>query len=171
MTFSEDFDDVLSVSPWGPNTRWIAHTPWAGDFGDARFADPQLGVFPFTIENGILRIEARKDADGKWASGLLASTDPNGRGFSQQYGCFEIRAKLPRRLLATCHQSYRPAEPSPPTRRVSHYSSSARRKIYLRDAEFHRGTGARCASRKTAPLSFFLVLPLSREGLHSPTSR
>lgn len=96
LTFSEDFDDVLSVSPWGPNTRWIAHTPWAGDFGDARFADPQLGIFPFTTENGMLRIEAKKGPDGKWASGLLASTDPNGRGFSQQYGYFEMRAKLPK---------------------------------------------------------------------------
>lgn len=95
LTFSEEFNDVLSVSPWGPNTRWIAHTPWAGDFGDARFVDPRLGVFPFTSENGILRIEAQKGEDGKWQSGLLASTDPNGRGFAQQYGYFEIRAKLP----------------------------------------------------------------------------
>jgi beta-glucanase (GH16 family) len=93
-TFKEDFDS-LSVSPWGPNTRWIAHTPWNGDFGDARFADPQIGIFPFTIKDGILRIEARRNADGKWESGLLASVDPQGRGFSQQYGYFEIRAKLP----------------------------------------------------------------------------
>src|SRR6185437_796428 len=94
LTFNEDFNE-LDVSPWGPNTRWIAHTPWAGDFGDARFADPQKGVFPFTIENGMLRIEARKDQNGKWQSGLLASADPSGRGFSQQYGYFEMRAKLP----------------------------------------------------------------------------
>ncbi len=96
MTFREDFDDTLSVSPWGPNTRWIAHTPWAGDFGDAAFADPRLGVFPFTLEGGILRIEARKNDKGKWESGLLASADGNGRGFSQQYGYFEMRAKLPK---------------------------------------------------------------------------
>jgi beta-glucanase (GH16 family) len=96
LTFSEDFDDALSVSPWGPNTRWIAHTPWAGDFGDARFADPMLGVFPFTTKDGMLRIEARKGADGKWESGLLASADGNGRGFSQLYGYFEVRAKLPK---------------------------------------------------------------------------
>ena len=96
MTFREDFDDTLSVSPWGPNTRWIAHTPWAGDFGDAAFADPRLGVFPFTLEGGILRIEARKNDKGKWESGLLASADSSGRGFSQQYGYFEMRAKLPK---------------------------------------------------------------------------
>jgi beta-glucanase (GH16 family) len=94
MVFREDFDDGLNVSPWGPNTRWIAHTPWHGDFGDAQFADPMLG-FPFTVSDGILRIEARKDSNGKWQSGLLSSTDENGRGFSLMYGYFEIRAKLP----------------------------------------------------------------------------
>jgi hypothetical protein len=95
LTFSEEFDE-LSVSPLGPNTRWIAHTPWAGDFGDASFADPRKGIFPFTIDNGILRIEARKNEDGKWESGLLASADGHGGGFSQQYGYFEMRAKLPK---------------------------------------------------------------------------
>jgi len=43
----------------------------------------------------MLRIEARKDASGHWQSGLLASVDANGNGFSQQYGYFEMRAKLP----------------------------------------------------------------------------
>ena len=93
LTFSEEFDS-LSVSAAGPNTRWTAHTPYGGDFGDARFADPTPG-FPFTIENGILRIEARKEANGKWRSGLLSSRDPKGQGFAQQFGYFEIRAKLP----------------------------------------------------------------------------
>ena len=94
LTFREEFDGPLDVSAWGPGTRWIAHTPWAGDFGDARFADPRSD-FPFAVKDGILRIEARKDEKGKWSSGLLASNDPLGNGFSQQYGYFEMRAKLP----------------------------------------------------------------------------
>lgn len=93
LTFDEEFD-TLDVSAHGPGTRWIAHTPWNGDFGNAAFADPTSG-FPFTVENGILRIEARKDASGNWQSGLLASVDANGNGFAQQYGYFEMRAKLP----------------------------------------------------------------------------
>jgi beta-glucanase (GH16 family) len=93
QTFSEDFDS-LDVSPWGPGTRWIAHTPYNGDFGDGAFAHPVPG-FPFTIENGVLRIEARKDNNGKWHSGLLSSIDRKGNGFAQQYGYFEMRAKLP----------------------------------------------------------------------------
>lgn len=93
VTFEEEFD-TLDVSPWGPGTRWIAHTPWNGDFGDARFADPEPG-FPFTLEDGILRIEATKERSGKWEAGLLASMDKDRNGFKQMYGYFEISAKLP----------------------------------------------------------------------------
>jgi beta-glucanase (GH16 family) len=93
LSFSEDFDK-LDVSAWGPGTRWIAHTPWNGDFGAAQFADPVPG-FPFVVENGILRIEARREGNGTWRSGLLASADPKGAGFLQQFGYFEMRAKLP----------------------------------------------------------------------------
>ncbi|MBC7330353.1 glycoside hydrolase family 16 protein [bacterium] len=102
LVFNEDFNGPLDVSPWGPGTRWIAHTPWHGDFGDAAFADPTPD-FPFTIQNGILRIEARKDEEfaksdpwkRSWRSGLLCSNDPKGQGFSLRYGYFEMRAKLP----------------------------------------------------------------------------
>jgi hypothetical protein len=97
VTFNEEFDD-LSVSAWGPagsrGTRWIAHTPWRGDFGDARFTDPRSG-FPFTVKDGLLRIEVRKE-NGRWRSGLLSAVDPNGNGFKQQYGYFECRAKFPK---------------------------------------------------------------------------
>ncbi|MBN2314409.1 MAG: glycoside hydrolase family 16 protein [Sedimentisphaerales bacterium] len=97
VTFNEEFDD-LSVSAWGPagseGMRWIAHTPWRGDFGDARFTDPKPG-FPFTVKDGLLRIEVRKE-NGRWRSGLLSAVDPNGNGFKQQYGYFECRAKFPK---------------------------------------------------------------------------
>lgn len=84
LTFDEDFRGPLSVSAWGPGTRWIAHTPYAGDFGDAAFADPGPDS-PFAIEDGVLRIEARK-ANGRWRSGLLSSVDAKGEGFSQTFG-------------------------------------------------------------------------------------
>lgn len=94
MVFNEDFAGKLDVSSIGPNTRWVAHTPWFGDFGDAPFADPTPD-FPFTIKDRVLRIEARKDEQGKWHGGLLASNNPKGAGFSLQYGYFEFSAKLP----------------------------------------------------------------------------
>lgn len=94
LTFAENFDS-LDVSAWGEkSSRWIAHTPWNGDFGDARFTDPAPG-FPFTTDQGILKIEARKETDGTWRSGLLSSVNPRGEGFSQQFGYFEARMKLP----------------------------------------------------------------------------
>ena len=94
LRFAEEFDGPLSVSAWGPGTRWIAHTPYAGDFGDAGFADPEKG-FPFKVEESVLQIEARK-VGGRWRSGLLSSVDSKGNGFSQKFGYFEMRAKFPK---------------------------------------------------------------------------
>ena len=96
LTFDEDFQGPLSVSAVGPGTRWIAHTPYFGDFGDAGFGDPGTNS-PFSVEGGILKIEAKKVGE-KWRSGLICSVDPKGDGFSQKYGYFEMRAKLPKGL-------------------------------------------------------------------------
>jgi len=92
-TFSETFRGPLDVTPWGPS-RWIAHTPWHGDFGDATFVDPKQG-FPFQTGPGGLKITARKTESGKWESGLLSSVDEKERGFRQAGGYFEVRMKLP----------------------------------------------------------------------------
>ncbi len=92
-TFSEDFRGRLDVTRAGPS-KWIAHTPWGGDFGDAAFADPVPG-FPFETGPGGLAIIARKDSNGRWNSGLLSSTDAQNRGFSQADGYFEARMKMP----------------------------------------------------------------------------
>lgn len=92
ISFDEPFDR-LDVSAWGPGTRWIAHTPWNGDFGDARFIDPADGR-PFTTAGGLLTITMTR-RDGAWQSGLLSSADNQSRGFVQSGGYFEVRAKLP----------------------------------------------------------------------------
>ncbi len=92
-TFSEDFQKGLDVTPWGPS-RWIAHTPWNGDFGDARFVDPRPN-FPFRTSDDGLIIEARKNREGIWESGLISSFDSKKRGFMQALGYFEMRVKLP----------------------------------------------------------------------------
>jgi len=90
LTFDDEFN-ALSVSAAGPGGRWFTNTK--GAFGDARFVEQKEG-FPFTIGKGVLHIEARKDADG-WKSGILASVDPQGNGFAQKFGYFEMRAKFP----------------------------------------------------------------------------
>jgi beta-glucanase (GH16 family) len=97
LVFAEEFDGPLSVSPHGPGTKWIAHTPYGGDFGDAWFTDPNHSPSPFSIQNGILNITAWKDPASKnhWRSGLLSSVDKRGIGFSQALGYYEARMKLP----------------------------------------------------------------------------
>lgn len=95
LTFLEDFSD-FQVAPWtiGP-ARWTAHTPWHGDFGSATFIDPGKND-PFSVSDGVLNITARKQADGRWTSGLIAAADGTGRGFGARYGYFEARMKFPR---------------------------------------------------------------------------
>ena len=96
LTFAENFK-TLDVSAWGPGTRWIAHTPWSGDFGDAEFDDPGPDG-PFSISPNGLEITARQDAQGRWHSGLLSSMNtigPAQTGFAQRYGYFEMCAKFP----------------------------------------------------------------------------
>ena len=96
MTFNEDFKK-LDISSSGPAKPWIAHTPWNGDFGDAAFDNPGPNG-PFSLSQNGLLITAHKDSGGKWHSGLIASVDqdgPGNHGFSQRYGYFEMKAKLP----------------------------------------------------------------------------
>jgi beta-glucanase (GH16 family) len=90
----EEFNDA-SIHPnkIGP-ARWTAHTPWGGDFGDARFANPGPGS-PFSVKDGVLSITASKDAAGRWTSGLLAAADSSGAGVGARYGYFEARMKMP----------------------------------------------------------------------------
>ncbi len=92
-TFSDTFRGPLDVTPWGPS-KWIAHTPWHGDFGDAAFVDP-MPDFPFQTGPNGLTITARKNASGKWESGILSSVDEKDSGFLQAGGYFEARMKMP----------------------------------------------------------------------------
>jgi beta-glucanase (GH16 family) len=96
MTFREDFK-TLDISNYGPGTRWIAHTPWNGDFGNNRFGNPATD-HNFQLTATGMKIIARQDDRGKWVAGLICSRNsikPDATGFAQQYGYFEMRAKLP----------------------------------------------------------------------------
>jgi hypothetical protein len=94
----EDAFTTLSIGDHpGSGERWYNHTPWHGDFGEAAFAAPGPGG-PFSRGARGLNITARRGPDGRWSSGLISSRDrdgPEGRGFAQQYGYFEMNAKLP----------------------------------------------------------------------------
>jgi hypothetical protein len=79
LSFEEQFDGRLDVSDWRCDTKWIAHTPWAGDYGGAAFANPRRR-FPFLVKDGLLRIEAKKDSRGEWRAGMLSAGNSCGEG-------------------------------------------------------------------------------------------
>lgn len=93
LTFSDEFDrlSVTTRSPKG-NTTWYYAPPYgpAGNYSASRWDIGALGV-----ANGVLSIKAFKDAAGNWRSGNISSLDANGNGFSQLYGYFEVRARMP----------------------------------------------------------------------------
>lgn len=93
LSWSDEFDE-LSIGNWRlDGKRWIAHTPWAGDFGDARFTDPGPDS-AFSLRDGVLSITARKGANGKWTSGLISAVDETGAGHGLSEGYFETRMKV-----------------------------------------------------------------------------
>ena len=104
LVFHDEFDGPLSIPGWtgwdaNPPTKWICHTPFSGDFGEAWFSGPgePNTANPFSISGGQLIITAWKDPlrNNHWRSGLLASINSAGIGFSQALGYWECRMLLP----------------------------------------------------------------------------
>lgn len=92
--YSDDFHDLSISARKLDGRRWIAHTPWNGDFGDAAFTDPGPS-FPFTLKDGALVITASRNGGTRWRSGLIAAADSSGAGWGVQYGYFEARMRFP----------------------------------------------------------------------------
>ena len=101
QTFADEFN-VLDSSPDG-SRGWQSNLGFGvRDLQNNEleyFSDSSVGVNPFSIANGILDVTARRAAPGDtpagsgltWTSGALTTI----HNFSQTYGVFEIRAKLP----------------------------------------------------------------------------
>lgn len=95
LDFDESFDS-LDVTEWGKNgSLWLAHTPWNGDFGQAKFTYSALNN-PFSVSRGILQITASNSEQQTWKSGLLALNSNASDYRSYETGYFEARMKFPR---------------------------------------------------------------------------
>ncbi|HEV7300777.1 MAG TPA: discoidin domain-containing protein [Tepidisphaeraceae bacterium] len=113
LTFSEEFSSPLELAQSATDTRpWSALDYWNNHYvgiDKQYYSNPLTESYnPFSIANGSLSIKAQPtpagfDADGRsWVSGEITTakrnqygTNPGGVGFSQKYGYFEMRAKLP----------------------------------------------------------------------------
>ena len=104
LTFDHEFN-TFSASPQGGPGQFKT-TFYHGDHGGRtlsgngeweQYSDASVGIDPFKLENGALDITAAPSADPSQTQGLpytsgLITTENN---FTQQYGYFEMRAKLP----------------------------------------------------------------------------
>ena len=121
-TFHDDFDQHPLKGKWVPHYAGGASWPdaryWGGDGSDFKrkdawngeqqiYVDPRysgrgttpLGLDPFKVRDGILSIVARRTPpelkpvlfNNEYISGILTTQG----WFSQKYGYFEIRAKIP----------------------------------------------------------------------------
>jgi beta-glucanase (GH16 family) len=122
-TFHDDFDEhPLSSGKWVPHyaggAAWPEARYWGGDGSDFKrkdawngeqqiYVDPRyrgrstapLGLDPFRIRDGVLSIVASRTPpelkpllfDNEYVSGILTTQSR----FSQKYGYFEIRSKIP----------------------------------------------------------------------------
>ncbi len=99
LTFDDEFN-TFSASAKGEGRTWQTRFFWGDRFLAANgerqyYADAGTGRIPFALRDGALEITAAPDdnaAGQPYISGMISSYP----SFSQSYGYFEIRAKLPR---------------------------------------------------------------------------
>jgi beta-glucanase (GH16 family) len=103
MTFDDEFTTFVS-SPDG-SAGWMTAYPYQGEASRTLsgnneaeyYSDSSVGVNPFSVHNGVLSIVAAPAAPGSnpynlpYTSGLITTFG----SFSQLYGIFKVRAKLP----------------------------------------------------------------------------
>lgn len=99
VVFSDDFDEqsVTAESGKGP---WLA--PVHSDVGASTWDTPQRGGATYIVSDGVLRIRASQDENGKWHAGNIQTVDRHGRGFAHLYGYFEARMRFPAMPGAWC---------------------------------------------------------------------
>lgn len=102
LTFNDEFDSFDS-SRWQTSDYWGQRTN-GGDYQDQWFSDPNTAPSGFTAYNpfipsgsGTLTIRAQPTPAGNYSYGLpyVSGQLTTAHKFTQRYGYFELRAKLP----------------------------------------------------------------------------
>jgi hypothetical protein len=103
LTFDDEFQSLSISDTNGAGTNWYSHTIQCcmGDSATPPAPTYMAGLSdgpgkdPYSLIPGEgLDIRLQK-TNGSWYSGVLATVDGTGAGFSQQYGYFEMKAKFP----------------------------------------------------------------------------
>ena len=105
LTFDDEFQSLSISDNNGAGTKWYTHTVQCCLFDTSNPNTPTYmagitdgaGKDPYSLVSGGLDIRLQK-TNGAWYSGVLATVDSTGAGFSQQYGYFEMKAMLPNAL-------------------------------------------------------------------------
>jgi hypothetical protein len=99
LTFSDDFNNQSVTSERGKGP-WFA--PGHSSYGKATFDTPGPTVSNYIISNGVLKIRAYTNSQGKWRAGSVQTVNSAGQGFGQRLGYFEARLKFPAMPGAWC---------------------------------------------------------------------
>ena len=100
MTFDDEFTSLsISDSPVNDGSRWYSRNEECCMMTTDGTKAAMVGISsphnPFSLlPAGGLNIRLQK-ASKQWTSGVLTSVDSHGKGFSQTYGYFEMKAKFP----------------------------------------------------------------------------
>ena len=95
LTFEDEFTSASTITVDGGGGPWSA--PVHSRTGFADFALPTDDPSPFSVTDQSLRIRMMTDAEEEhgWQTGHMQTADSQGRGFSQRYGYFEARIRMP----------------------------------------------------------------------------
>jgi beta-glucanase (GH16 family) len=95
LTFDDEFASTSTITVDGGGGPWSA--PVHTRVGFADFGLPTDDPSPFSVTNGILQMRMMQDAEEEhgWQAGHMQTANSQGQGFSQRYGYFEARIRMP----------------------------------------------------------------------------